>query len=103
MSKTYITMYENEIRAVQLAIRDQDDAAYDPSSAYASVIDAEGSVVVEETAAMVEANVVYTLIGTAVTANAGDYQIIWRIVKTVTAPSTTYTYYHKTDLTVEEI
>jgi len=103
MSKTYVTMYEDEIRAVELAITDQDDTEYPPTTAYAMVVDNEGAVVVAEAAAMVIDNGIYTLIGTAVTSVPGDYEIIWRILKTIESPSTTYTFYHKTLLTVEAL
>jgi ABC-type phosphate/phosphonate transport system substrate-binding protein len=98
--KTYITMYQNEQRAVELYIRDQAEAAYAPSTAYASVNDAEGNEVVGESAAMVSGSSIYYLVTPTVTQAPGEYDIIWRILKSGTD---TYTFYHKTRVVVEEL
>ena len=101
MSMTYVDMYENERRAIEISIRDQDDATWDPTAAYASVIDEDGDTVVAEAVAYVTDNLIYTIIDSTVTETPGNYQVIWRITKT--SGVQTYTYYHKTVLTVKEL
>jgi hypothetical protein len=101
MSQTYVEMYQNEVRAVQVSIRDQDDDIFEPTAAYAKVVDSNGNIVSSETSAMVSSNTMTTLIDTDVTASDGDYEIIWKILKT--SGSQTYTYYHKTHITVKEL
>lgn len=96
--KTYNELNENEYRAIELAIRDQNDDDFEPTLAYASVLDEDDTVIVAEAAAMISDNTITTLITTVVTANIGTYYIKWRILKTV--ESTTYTYYHKTRIEV---
>lgn len=98
---TYIDMYENERRAVEISIRDQDDVVWTPSSAYASVIDEDGETVVSEAAAYVDENKVYTIIDSDVTGTPGKYQVVWRILKV--SGSQTYTYYHKTWINVKDL
>ncbi len=100
-NQTYLTFYENEVRAVEISIRDKDDAVWTPSAAYAQVVDESGDVVVAETTAMVSTNTILYLVNTTTTATPGKYFIIWRILQTV--GSSTYTFYHKTTLVVEEL
>jgi hypothetical protein len=95
--KTYITFYEKEIRAVEILIRDQNDAAYTIDSATVKVVDNEDVVIVAETVALVNGNSVSFLINTSVTSNAGEYDIIWKLIKGA------YTFYHKTRLVVEDL
>lgn len=95
--KTYITFYQGEIRAVEITIRDQDDDDFDPSGAYFSVVDSDGTTVKAEADCLVTENKIYALINTEVTATVDEYEIVWRIVKD------SYTYYHKTKLNVEEL
>ena len=82
-------------------ISDQDDAIFEPTSVSASVINSAGTTVVVEGAAYVVSNTASFLINTAVTATAGEYNVIWKVLKTISG--TTYTYYHKTQLIVEEL
>jgi len=100
--KSYITMYENEERAVELLIRDQDDVAWTPDAAYFKILSSEGPTVVTEGPAMVTGNTIYALVTTVVTQNAGEYDIVWRIVKEGENDDS-YTFYHKTRLVVEEL
>lgn len=100
-NQTYITFYEDEIRAVEISVRDQDDAIWTPTAAYITIVDEDGDVVVAETAAMVSSNTILGLINTTVTSTPGKYFIIWRILKT--SGTSTYTFYHKTTLVVEEL
>jgi len=101
MSLTYVDMYENEVRAIEISIRDQDDVEFEPSSAYATIVDSNGDTVVAETAAMVAGNQVYTVVNVITTETPGDYEIIWKILKV--AGAQTYVYYHKTHLVVNEL
>ena len=99
--KTYLTIYQNEQRAAELEIRDQDDAAYTPSLVYAKVVNNIGSIVMAEVPALIIGNKAVILITSTVSANIGEYEIIWRILQT--AGETTYTFYHKTQLSIEEL
>jgi len=94
---TYQALYQNEIRAVELTINDQDGIDFVPSAAYAAIENESGETVVAEQAAMVTGNQVYTVVGTATTANKGKYRILWRILKNG------YTYMHATDLEILEL
>lgn len=95
--ETYQSMYQNEIRALQIEIDDDDGQDFAPSAAYVQVKDSSGSTVVAEQAALVLNNTIATLIGTTVTATVGEYKIIWRILHS------NHTYYHITILTVQEL
>lgn len=99
--KTYLTIYQNEQRAAELEIRDQDDAEYTPTTVYAKIVNSAGTVVVAEAAALIIGNTATMLITSTISATIGDYEIIWRITKT--SGDTTYTYYHKTQLVIEEL
>jgi len=94
---TYQSFYQNEIRALELTINDQDGNNFYPSAAYAEVKTDTGVQVVAEQPAMVDSNQVRTLIGTTVTATVGEYKVIWRILYSG------YTYYHITILEVQEL
>jgi len=100
-NQTYMTLYENEVRAVEISIRDQDDAVWYPSSAYVKIVDDDGNTVVNEVPVMVFENTILTKVDTNITSVPGKYHLIWKILKT--SGSTTYTFYHKTTLTVEEL
>ncbi len=97
MSETYQAFYQNEIRALQITINDQDGAAMAPSAAWVQIQDSTGAEVIAEQAAQVTANTVATLIGTTVTGTVGKYKIIWRISHNV------HTYYHVSELEVMEL
>jgi methionine-rich copper-binding protein CopC len=99
--KTYLTIYQNEERAAELEIRDQEDAPYLPTTVYAKIVDSSGTIVMAEQAALLTSNTASILITDEVSATIGDYEIVWRIVKTV--DTTTYTFYHKTQLAIEEL
>ena len=70
--KTYITFYQGEIRAVEITIRDQDDDDFDPSGAYFSVVDSDGTTVKAEADCLVTENKIYALINTEVTATVDE-------------------------------
>ena len=96
MSTTYQSFYVNEDRALEITINDQDGNDFAPSAAWAQVRTDTGTIVIAEQSAMVVGNQIRTIIGTTVTATAGEYKVIWRI---------TYgghTYFHITILEVQE-
>ncbi len=95
--ETYKSMYQNEARALEIEINDNDGASFAPSAAHVQVLDENGSTVVAEQAALVANNTIATVIGTTVTATPGEYKIIWRILHSV------HTYYHVTKLEVQEL
>jgi methionine-rich copper-binding protein CopC len=96
---TYISFIQNEVRAVTITLRDQNYTAVTPTSASTfQVTDCEGSVVLTEANATVSSNTLTGIINTTVTATAGDYYIIWKIID-----SDGYIYYHKTHLEVKEL
>ena len=99
MSRTLQSFLQNEIRALEITVRDQDGNAFTPTGAYVEVQDANGEVVVAEQVAQVTSNTVNTIIGIATTAQVGTYYIIWRLVDS-TGP---YTYYHVTELEVAKL
>lgn len=106
--RTYQTLYQNEIRAIEITINSQDGQEFIPSGAFVSVsrtadsdnaysgTDYTDTLVVSEQTALVDGNKVRTLIGNIVTANVGEYKVLWKIIKE------NYTYYHITDLDVVE-
>jgi hypothetical protein len=96
-SETYQAFYQNENRALQITMNDQDGNSWAPSGGYVQVKNSSGTVVVAEQAASVSSNTVSTIIGTAVTATVGKYQIIWRLLRSG------YTFYHVTELEVLEL
>jgi len=98
MNKTYIEFYQNEIRAVQIVVRDQNDDDFDPTEAWAYVVDSDDTVVVASASALVSDNSVSTLITTTTTATIGTYYIVWKLLKTI--DSTDYIHYHKTRIEV---
>ena len=66
--KSYITLYQNEIRAVEITIRDQNDLVWEPSSATFKIIDSDNNIVLAEATAMVEDNKVYAIFPSSVSA-----------------------------------
>ena len=94
--RTYQALNKNEVRAVELTIRDKDGQSFTPSGAYAEILKDGVSVVAEQTAT-ISVNRVYITINTVVTSTIGVYSIKWRLLKD------TYTYYHTTELTVVEL
>jgi hypothetical protein len=95
--ETYQSFYQNEVRALELTIDDQDGSDFAPSAAFTQVVDESNTVVIAEQAALVTGSNVRTTIGTTVTGTVGTYKVIWRILKSG------HTYYHVTVLTVQEI
>jgi len=93
---TLQTMYEDEVRAVEITILDQDNAVFEPDTAYVTIYDKDDNVVISETAATVSSNAVSIIINTTTTVSTGNYKLKWRIVKD------SYTYYHLTNLIILE-
>ena len=94
MSKTYQTFYQNEVRALEITVRDQDGNEYPLSDAQVAVTDANGDVVIANQSAQVTSNKVSTIISTTVTAQVGIYHVLW------TLRFSDYTYKHVTELEV---
>lgn len=94
---TYQSFYQNEIRALELTIDDQDGNDFIPSAAWVEVQDSAGTAVVAEQAAMVDSSNIRTIIGTATTGTVGTYKVIWRLARTG------YTYFHVTLLEVQPL
>ncbi len=103
MSRTLQTFLQNEVRALEITVRDQDGNAYNPDGATYTVQDENGDTVpsagtpISDFAARVENNTVSTIIGTATTAQVGTYYIIWKLLKDQ------YTYLHVTELEVRKL
>jgi hypothetical protein len=95
--RTYQSLYKDEIRAVEITVNDQDGQPFISDAASASVYDNSGEVVVAIQAAYTVTNRVYTVIGTTVTGTVGKYKIVWKLIKDA------YTYYHSTDIVIEEL
>lgn len=95
--KTYQTLYQNENRAIEITINDDDGQDFEPTSVKTYVLDSNGNTIIEEQDAMVSSNQAYTIIGTTVTATVGTYKLIWKIEKD------SYIYYHRTDIEVYNI
>jgi len=94
MAKSYQTMYQNEQRALELTVRDQDGNELTLQSATVEVLDIDSETVVAETAAQVVGNKVSTIISTTVTAQVGLYHVVWTLNYSV------YVYKHVTELEV---
>ena len=94
MAKSYQQFYQNEQRALELTVRDQDGNELVLQSAEVEVTDADGEVVVAEQNASVSSNKVSTVIGPTVTAQVGLYHVIWTLNYSV------YVYKHVTELEV---
>jgi len=97
MSITYQALNQNENRAVELKVRDANGVAFAPSSAKVSIRDSDDNIVIPEQDAYVSSNSVITIVGTTVTSVPGNYDIIWKIVKS------SYIYYHVTELEVLKV
>ena len=93
---TYQSFYQNEDRALEIDINDQDGNDFAPSAAWAQVRTDKGVTVIAEQPAMVAGSSIRTLIGPTVTATVGEYKVIWRVAYGG------HTYYHITILEVQE-
>jgi hypothetical protein len=95
--QTYITIYKNEKRAIQLHMNDNDNDNYQCNSAYASVVDSNGNNIRRERPCYTDDESAWDLIETDVTGTAGIYYIIWKIL------NTNEVIYHSTKLEVIEV
>lgn len=89
--------YQNEKKVVQIALYDDDNADFEPDSAYSTVKNSSGTVVIEEQSALSSGNLISTIIGPTVTGTVGEYYIVWRILKNDNI------YYRKTNINVYEL
>lgn len=92
--QTNQTLYQNEKRAVEIRLTDQNDESFVPDAAYTTIYDSDGNVVRELQNCYQDGNSIYDIVGPTVTENVGNYEIIWKV------ESGDYIYYHKTNLTV---
>lgn len=98
--QTYTTMYHNEERALSIKIRDNDECAFNldgGSEVWTTIEDMDENIVVTRQPAVItptDGNIAVTVIGSLVTANTGNYYLIWEIVKDG------YTYFHRTKLEI---
>ena len=94
---TYMTLIQNEVRAVSIKVRDQDDTPFIPDAAYSYITDEGGNILVSEAPAFVYENEVSAIIDDTVTSIPGIYYIVWKINKY------SYIYYHKSIINVETL
>ena len=92
--RTYQALNQNEIRAVELTLRDNDGMPFDPEEVATEVTDMNGDVIIPEQSALFTDNVAYTMIGTVVTGTTGEYKLKLKIIKS------SQTYFHVTKLTI---
>jgi hypothetical protein len=98
MAETYQAFYVDEIRALEITINDQTGAPFESDAASASVLDSDGNTVVDWVPlGPSDGGTVSTLIGRTVTANTGNYKIIWRLLQGE------YIYYQVTELEIVDL
>lgn len=97
MAHTYMKLYENEYRSIEILIRDMCEEDFNPDTATAHIEDVDGTTIMEETTCMVIANKIRVIVPTDVTNVKGMYNVIWTIIKDGN------TFKHKTILNVEEL
>ena len=88
------TLYEGEKRAIEITLTDQDDAVFEPTVVYTTIYNEDDEVVRVYQEAYLTSNRMYDIVDTTVTANTGNYYIVWKIVKSE------YIYYHRTSIVV---
>ena len=93
--ETSQAFYQNESRAIQLTLLDQNNTAFTPASATYYTTDGDGTSVKAEMEATVSSNTVTASAGTPITGTPGEYYMVWKIVD----PSG-YIYYHRTRIQV---
>ena len=94
---TYQSFYQNEDRALEISIDDQDGNDFSPSGAWVEVKNKADEIIISEQPAMVAGGSVRTLIGPTVTGTTGEYKVIWRLAYGG------HTYYHVTILTIQPL
>lgn len=97
MAYTYMKLYENEYRTIEILIRDMCEDDFNPDVASAHIEDSTGDIIMEETVCMIVGNKIRVVVPTTVTSVKGKYNIIWTIEKDSNI------FKHKTILTVEEL
>jgi len=97
MSETYIYFYKNEIRNIELTIRDQNESPFYPDYAESYIEDVNHNIIVENATRSVSSNKVRMLIDTDVTSDPKIYNVIWTINKN------SISFKHKTILTVRKL
>jgi hypothetical protein len=89
-------MYVGEKRALEITIHDHLNQPYPPSAAVVEIFDSIGEIIDTQNC-MIDENKIYVYIGTKVTGNPGEYEILWSIRRYM------YKFKHKTDLLVLEL
>jgi len=102
MSLTYATIFQNEIRTLELSIRNEDETRFIPTSASVYVTDLDGEKVEDCTVSIgtsggVNENVITALITKNTSQIPAEYLVYWNIVKN------TNTFVHRTNLLVLEL
>ncbi len=95
--RTYQTLFKDEVRAVELTIRDETGTLYTPSAGYSQIFDEDGNQITTQQGTYITTGKIYTIVDTNTTANIGKYKIVWSLL------NYGYTYYHATELTVVEL
>lgn len=93
---TYQTLYQNEIRNIELSLREDDETIFIPTSGAVNIYDEDDSLILSANA-IINSNVISYLVNTTITETTGEYQIIWKINKN------NENFYHKTILKVLEL
>ena len=100
MSNTTLTIYKGSNKALQLTIlKVSNSSIYEPTAAFAAVIDRMSRIVIAEVECLVDSNKASFILNTT-TLSRGNYAIRWKIVKVVGI--NTYISYHRTELKVLE-
>jgi len=95
--RTTFNINQNEIRACELTLNDDDGVAFTPSAAFVTINDENDVEVVARQEAYVSSNKIYTVIGTTTSGTIGKYKALWEIHKSG------YTYYHTTIVNVMDL
>lgn len=97
MANTYMKLYKDEYRTIEILVRDMAEDDFLIGTAVCHIEDNVGNIVMNETIAMVIGNKVRITIPKTVTSVKGLYNVLWTINKGG------YEYKHKTILNVEEL
>jgi hypothetical protein len=95
--KTYTTLYKGDTRALSIYARDQYDDDFLPTSASTYIKNSLDINIVNETQALVSGASITAMVDTVTTSAAGDYDIVWKLVKNG------YIYHHVSSIKVVEL
>jgi hypothetical protein len=95
---TYFSMNQNEVRNIELVIRNDDESPFVATSGMITVVDYSGTTITTITCSVSGANSsLIATIPSIVTKTPAEYSLIWKIIKGSSI------YYHKTKLLVLEL